>query len=68
MTKEGQRVELVYTSDPHTNLKPGDQGTVFSVDSVGTVHINWDSGSNLGLIPGEDKWKEIQRKEDTKSG
>lgn len=52
----GQRVRLEYTDDPHTNLKPGDEGTVQLVDGAHTVHIKWDSGSNLGLIPGVDRW------------
>jgi hypothetical protein len=63
MVKEGDRVELISTTDPYVNkngsLKPGDRGTVFFVDGLGTVHINWDNGSNLGLVPGEDHWKVI---------
>lgn len=47
-------VRLVRTSDPVTDLKPGAEGTVDFVDDVGTVHIQWDNGSNLGMIPGED--------------
>jgi hypothetical protein len=55
--KRGDRIELVHTGDPYTNLKPGDRGTVAMVDSMGTVHVRWDNGSNLGLVPGEDAWK-----------
>lgn len=54
--QSGQRVRLEYTSDPYTSLKPGDEGTVQFVDGAYTVHIKWDSGSNLGLIPGVDRW------------
>ena len=54
--EEGDRVRLVSTDDPFTRLKPGDEGTVAFVDSMGTVHVTWDSGSNLGLIPGEDRF------------
>lgn len=54
---QGQRVELLTTTDPHTQLKSGDQGTVLAVDSTGTVFVTWDSGSTLGLIPGEDVWR-----------
>lgn len=55
----GTRIELTYTSDPYTELKPGDQGEVQIVDDVGTFHILWDSGSTLGLIPGFDTFKII---------
>lgn len=27
------------------------------VDDVGTVHVAWDNGSTLGLIPGIDQWE-----------
>ena len=57
MTKVGDRIELVDCSDPYTKLTPGSKGTVSLVDSMGTVHVAWDSGSNLGLIPGEDSWR-----------
>lgn len=53
----GQRVRLIRTTDPYTRLLPGDEGTVDHVDNAGTVHVRWDNGSNLGLIPGEDMWE-----------
>lgn len=56
---KGKRIELIYTSDPYTNLKPGDRGTVDFVDDMGTIHVNWDNGSTLGLVPGEDKFRII---------
>lgn len=54
--EKGQRVRLVHTSDPYTDLTRGCLGTVGRVDALGTVHINWDSGSRLGLVPGVDEW------------
>lgn len=55
----GDRVELERCGDEFTRLTPGDQGTVRLVDSMGTVHVDWDSGSKLGLVPGEDRWKNL---------
>jgi Domain of unknown function (DUF4314) len=52
----GRRVRLVRTTDEHTSLRPGAVGTVSLVDSVGTIHVRWDDGSTLGLIPGEDSF------------
>lgn len=52
----GDRLRLISTTDPHTDLQPGALGTVVVVDDLGTVHVDWDTGSNLGLIPGEDQW------------
>lgn len=56
MTTVHQRVELIHTADPYTRLEPGVQGTVTFVDSIGTVFVDWDNGSRLGLVPGEDRW------------
>ena len=57
ISKTGDRIELIRTTDPYTDLGPGDQGTVEFIDDMGTVHIKWDNGSNLGLVPGEDRYK-----------
>jgi len=56
MAAKGDRVRLVWTSDPYTDLVPGSEGIVSLVDDLGTVHVAWDSGSTLGLVPGEDRW------------
>ena len=50
----GTRVILIRMSDPYTNLRQGDRGTVTMVDDIGTVHVNWDRGSTLGVVFGED--------------
>lgn len=52
----GRRVRLIRCDDPYTRLVSGDEGTIVYEDSIGTLHVNWDSGSSLGLVPGEDYW------------
>jgi len=49
----GKRVKFLRSSDPYTKLVYGDEGIVESVDALGTVHIKWDNGSNLGMITEE---------------
>ncbi len=55
----GDRVELVFTSDPCTRLRPGDRGTVTGIFQTPSdapdvqVHIAWDGGSTLAMLPGE---------------
>ena len=51
----GTRVELVSMNDPYSRLKPGDRGTVKSVDDTGTAFVSWDCGSGLGVVYGEDR-------------
>lgn len=53
----GRRVRLIRCTDEHTRLLPGECGTISLVDSLGTVHVAWDKGSRLGLVPGEDEWE-----------
>ena len=54
--KPGDRIQLTFTDDQYTTLKSGDKGTVNFIDDYGTVHINWDEGSTLGLVPNYDEW------------
>ena len=57
---KGTRVELIHMDDPYNRkLVPGCQGTDRCVDDMGTIHVSWDCGSGLGLVPGEDAWKKI---------
>ena len=57
------RIELVSMSDPYTSLKPGDRGTVTFVDDTGTVSVDWDNGSTLGAIYGEDEIRLLTKAE-----
>ncbi len=41
--------------------KPGTKGIVRLVDDQATIHVEWDSGSHLGLIPGEDEYKILEQ-------
>ncbi len=59
----GTRVELIRMSDPYTNLRQGEQGTVTMVDDIGTIHVNWDRGSMLGIVFGEDECRRIEENE-----
>ena len=57
----GCRVELVHMSDPYnTKLHPGSRGTVRAVDSIGTIHVDWDCGSGLGVAYGEDSCRKVE--------
>ncbi len=50
---EGARVELIQMND--TQAPPiGTQGTVIGVDDIGSIMVNWDNGSTLSVVYGED--------------
>ena len=51
--KRGTRVQLEMMDDPQAPPK-GTKGTVIFVDDIGTIHVNWDNGSSLGVVYGQD--------------
>ena len=59
--KPKDRIRLVRMAedDPHP-IEPGATGTVNHIDCAGTVHVAWDNGRSLGLIPGSDEFEVIE--------
>ena len=55
----GTRVELISMQDEYTKLAAGEKGTVIGVDDIGTIHVNWDCGSCLGIAYGEALCKKV---------
>ena len=60
---KGTRIECISMDDPHWPIAPGTKGTVVMVDDMGTIHMEWDNGRTLGLVPGEDAFKIIKEDE-----
>lgn len=51
---KGSRVALVFMDD--TQAPPvGTLGTILGVDDIGSLIVEWDNGSRLNVIYGEDK-------------
>lgn len=53
---EGTRIVLRRMNDPYAPVPPGTKGTVTYVDDMGQIGVNWDNGSRLSLVPGEDSF------------
>lgn len=49
--RPGTRVQCKHMDDPFHPVPTGTKGTVDKVDDSGTIHVKWDNGSYLGLIP-----------------
>ena len=58
----GRRIICVEMNDPYNPVPSGTLGTVRVVDSCGTIHVSWDNGSTLGLVPDEDKYRFVDEK------
>lgn len=52
----GKTVELVSMDDPQAP-PVGTRGKVIFIDDAGQIHVKWDNGSSLALIPEVDKFK-----------
>lgn len=60
---EGTRIELQFMNDPYAPVPPGTRGSVDFVDDLGQVHMKWDNGRTLALIPGEDSFRRLTAQE-----
>lgn len=54
----GTRVELVEMEDPQAP-PPGTQGTVIGVDDMGSLMVEWDTGSTLSALYGIDRVRKV---------
>lgn len=51
----GTEIELIRMDDKQAP-PAGTKGIVTHIDDIGTIHINWETGSSLGLIPDVDEF------------
>ena len=55
----GCTIELVSMNDPYTKIPPGTRGTVRMIDDTGTIFADWNTGSGLGIVYGEDSCRRV---------
>jgi hypothetical protein len=56
----GTRIRLDAMNDPYNPIAPGTLGKVEFVDDIGQIHMKWDNGSGLAIIPGEDRFSVVK--------
>ena len=54
----GCKVELHFMDDPQAPPS-GTKGTVMFVDDIGQIHVKWENGSSLALIPNVDSFSKV---------
>lgn len=59
----GTRVMLLSMEDPWAPVPSGTKGTVEVVDDIGQIHMKWDNGRSLALVPGEDSFRKLTEAE-----
>lgn len=55
----GTRVELVEMDDPQAP-PVGTKGTVYGVDDIGSILVDWDNGSGLNVAFGMDRVRKVE--------
>ena len=55
----GCTVEIIEMCDPYRDMPAGLRGTVTHVDDTGTVFADWENGSTLGAVFGEDRIRRV---------
>ena len=61
--KPGTRLLPMNMNDPYAPVPSGTKGTVTLVDDQAQIHMKWDNGRTLALIPGEDSFRTLTEKE-----
>lgn len=55
----GTRIQLIEMNDPYAPVPSGTKGTLDFIDDACQMHMKWDNGSTLALIPDEDRFSVI---------
>ncbi len=63
---KGTRIELRNMEDTWA-VPAGTKGTVDYVDDAGQIHVSWDNGRSLALIPGVDSFHRITEQSQSQS-
>lgn len=63
MAKEGMRIRMLHMDDQY-GVDEGMEGTIIKIDDLGTLHVRWDDGSQLGVIPKLDKYQLLPSSEE----
>ena len=55
---KGTRLKLISMEDPQ-GAPEGTVGEVELVDDIGQIHVRWETGSGLALIPEVDRFQKV---------
>lgn len=55
----GTRIMLLSMDDPYAPVPKGTKGTVVHVDDATQIHMKWDNGRTLAIVPGEDSFRKL---------
>ena len=59
---KGTRIKLNHMDDPYHPIPDGTIGTVKRVDDASQIHVKWDNGRSLALVPEADCFSIVDEK------
>ena len=57
IAKVGMRIRMLNMGDEQDPIDDGLEGTIVTIDDLGTLHVKWDDGRKLGVIPNIDEYQ-----------
>lgn len=58
----GTRIQLIHMEDQWA-VPSGTRGTVEHVDDAGQIHLKWDNGRSLALVPQVDSFHKLTQQD-----
>ena len=55
----GTKIQLISMRNEKYPILPGTIGEVTHIDDMGSIHMKWQNGSSLALIPEVDSFKVV---------
>lgn len=55
----GTKIQLISMRDEKYPVLPGTVGEVTHIDDMGSIHMKWQNGSSLALIPEVDSFRVV---------
>jgi len=59
----GKRIRLIQMGNDPNPVEPGTEGVIDFVDGIGQLHVKWDNGRTLAIVPEEDEYEIITENE-----
>lgn len=57
----GTSIQLIAMKAPYSSIHFGMVGRVTFVDDAGQIHVMWENGKTVPVVPGEDRFQVVWR-------
>lgn len=55
-TLKGKRIRLTEDMNDPQPIRKNEEGIIKFTDGIGQIHVDWDNGRSLAVVPNEDKY------------